>query len=75
MGATAPTITRALIKIFIIFFSDKKEKWVPVEVNITTKRPGAKAGSSRKSDSKNWREDSAAAAEAANSKGNRQTLG
>ena len=43
-------------------FSDKK--WVPVDINITTKRPSGKVsrGNASKSDSKNWREDAAAAA-------------
>ena len=42
------------------FFSDKKEKWVPVDINITTKRPSGKSNRvASKSDSKNWREDAA----------------
>ena len=45
---------------FSIFFSDKKEKWVPVDINITTKRPSGKSNRVvSKSDSKNWREDAA----------------
>ena len=41
-------------------FSDKKEKWVPVDINITTKRPSGKSNRvASKSDSKNWREDAA----------------
>ena len=42
------------------FLSDKKEKWVPVDINITTKRPSGKSNRpASKSDSKNWREDAA----------------
>ena len=44
-----------------VAFSDKKEKWVPVAANFTTKRPGAKRSTGKASDSKNWREDSATA--------------
>ena len=42
--------------------ADKKEKWVPVDINITTKRPPGKnnrPADRKNSDSKNWREDAA----------------
>jgi la-related protein 1 len=53
---------------------DKKEKWVPVDINITTKRPPGKANrpaSKLNSDSKNWREDAAKDSAAAGSVGGR----
>ena len=57
-------ITNLLLSSFIhlfLFFTDKKEKWKPMEdINIPLKRSG-KNSRGAKSDSKNWREDSAGA--------------
>jgi len=36
---------------------DKKEKWVPVEIPITTSKRGVSKSSKNADNSRNWRED------------------